>query len=70
MYKSFNELMTSKGLNGNQLAIKSGLPVMTVNDLKNAKTEFRLMTVQNAIKISNAFDMTVEEVYQELYTDK
>ena len=64
---AFKDLMEEKGFNGNRLSLKTNIHVMTINDLKNNKTEFKNIKVDNAIKISSAFDMTIEDIIDLLY---
>lgn len=65
--KKFEDLMIEKGYNGNQLSIASGVAVMSINDLKTGKAEFKNTKVENALKIAKAFEMSVEDIYKYLY---
>lgn len=67
---AFKQLMEEKGYNGNRLSIDSGVPVMTINDLKNNKSQFKKTKVETAIKISKVLDMTVNEIYDYLEGEK
>lgn len=49
------------------LSKMSGVPDQTVRDLVNGKTDFSKMSVANAVKLANAMNTTVDELYNRLY---
>lgn len=65
--KSFNDLLEEKEISGNKLSKLSGVPTMTISDIRTRKTDFRKVSVETAVKLSKALGMTVEEIYSYLY---
>lgn len=65
--KTFNDLLEEKKLSGRKLSLESGVPAMTISDVRTGKTDFKKMSVETALKISKATEMTVEEIYNYLY---
>lgn len=49
------------------LSKMSGVPDQTVRDLVNGKTDFSKMSVANAVKLANAMNTTVDDLYKRLY---
>ena len=65
--KTFNDLLEEKGFSGRKLSLESGVPAMTISDVRTGKTDFKKMSVETSLKISNALKMSVEEIYNYLY---
>ncbi|MEG0526779.1 MAG: helix-turn-helix transcriptional regulator [Longicatena sp.] len=59
-----DEFLKDRILNNNKLSLMTGIPTMTLNDLKNGKSNFENVKVKNAVKIAKALDMSVEELYE------
>ncbi len=67
---SFKELMKEKNTGVTNLAKVSGVPRTTISGIANEATPFERVTVSNALAISKAMDMTIEEVYDKLYFER
>lgn len=46
---------------------ETNLPKRTIYDLYQGHAEFKYMRVHNALKISKALNMSIEEIYEYLY---
>ena len=60
----FSDLWTG---NTADLSKKSGVPEQTVRDLMKGRTEFSRMSVANAVKLAEAMNTTVDDLYKRLY---
>ncbi|NBJ65394.1 helix-turn-helix domain-containing protein [bacterium c-19] len=67
---SFKELMKEKNTRVKNLAKVCGVPRTTISNIANEATPFERVTVSNALAISKAMSMTVEEVYDKLYFER
>lgn len=63
---TFAELMKEYELTGYRVAKLSGIPQSTIAKMQSGQKEFDGMSVRNATKLANVFDMTVDEMYAKL----
>lgn len=63
----FKELLESKKMSAYKLMSLSGVPKTTIMSLTRGDRLFKNITVDNAIKIAKALDMSVEDIYQLMY---
>lgn len=64
---NFNKLMLLNNYNVSSLSKASNVPIMTISDLKNNKSSFDRINVKTALKISKAFNTSIEDIYNQLY---
>ena len=67
--ENFRHILEENNISINGLAKITGVAIMTISDLCN-KTEFANTSTKNAIRISKALGMTVEELYNKVYEIK
>ncbi|WP_302826361.1 helix-turn-helix domain-containing protein [Anaerofustis stercorihominis] len=65
--KSFMDLLNEKQISAYGLAKKCEVAPTTIYQISQGKTEFVNSSVGLAIEISDALDMTVEEIVKYLY---
>jgi len=65
----FKELLAAKNMSAYRLVILSGVPKTTIMSLTRGDRLFKNITVDNAIKIAKALDMSVEDIYQVMYQE-
>lgn len=63
----FIDVLNAKNMSGKKLSTLTNISTSTIYDLKNGKTDFHKCSVENAIKIAIALNMSVEELYNNLY---
>ena len=59
---TFEELLKEKNISAFRLSKDSGVPNATISDLKLQKTTFMNMRVDNAYKIANALDLSLDDL--------
>lgn len=62
MKKTFEDLLKEKGYSINRLMRESTLPISTISNLKQGKSNFEEMKIRNGLKITKALNMTIEEI--------
>ncbi len=62
MKMTINELLKEKGLSRYSLSKISGIPWATLSDICSGKTRLVKCSAQTLQKLSNAFEMTIEEI--------
>ena len=65
--KGLNGVLEEKGITVTQLSKKTGIPQSTINNMYHKEYEFQDTSVEKAIKMANALEMNVEELYNEIY---
>ena len=60
-------VLKEKGVSVAELTRKIGTSRSMISDIVNGKNQFRNASVENCIKMAKALDMTVEELYDEIY---
>lgn len=60
-------VLEEKGITVTQLSKKTGIPQSTINNMAHKEYEFKDTSIAKAIKMANALEMNVEELYNEVY---
>lgn len=68
--KGFKDLMKEKKMYVTELARVANIPRTTISRIAVCATPFDKVTVNNALAISKALDMTIEEIYDTLYFER
>lgn len=67
---TLSDVLKEKGISVNRLSKNIQIPRKTLNDVAANNTLFKNTSVDKALKISKALDMTVEELYNKLYFER
>lgn len=65
--KGLKGVLEEKGITVTQLSKKTGIPQSTINNMAHKEYEFKDTSIAKAIKMANALEMNVEELYNEVY---